>query len=331
MLLSSLPYKFQYVWASGATAPTYITTPIPATSVSPAASQQLGWPPATANPSGTPPNINDMNGVLNYLSLWAQWVQAGGPSLYDATFSTNIGGYPNAALVGSVSYPGVIWLSTADNNTSDPDTGGANWKGFPFRGVQVFTTNGTFTVPAGVTTIEVELWGGGGGSGGTINGSSGAGGGAAGGYARKIISGQVPGNTFAVVIGSGGAGGNNVTPTNGAAGGTTSFGAVFSASGGNGGNGANGAVASLVVVGGTGTGGDVNVQGGGPSQPFSLGSGTVYGANGGAPYGIPASTTGWSNTAQNGSPGFTPGGGAAGPVNGGVGQPGGQGEVIVRW
>ena len=33
-----------------------------------------------------------------------------------------------------------------------------------------YTANGTFTVPAGVTTVKVEAWGGGGAGGGTFTG-----------------------------------------------------------------------------------------------------------------------------------------------------------------
>ena len=56
---------------------------------------------------------------------------------------------------------------------------------------QTFTTNGTFTVPAGVTSITVECWGGGGAGGrATENGNNDAsgGGGAGGAYARKTLN-----------------------------------------------------------------------------------------------------------------------------------------------
>ena len=132
MLVSSIPYKFEYVWGQTAGG-SYITAPIPATAAQPAASQTLGFPPLTATPTGsggTPPNIADVNGALNYASLWVQWTQAGGPVGYDATFSGWISGYPNGALIYAAA-GGHYWLSTVDNNTSDPDTGGANWTNFP--------------------------------------------------------------------------------------------------------------------------------------------------------------------------------------------------------
>jgi hypothetical protein len=63
-----------------------------------------------------------------------------------------------------------------------------------------------FTVPAGVTSITVEAWGGGGGGGNSnnsnSNGGSGGGGGA---YARSVLS-VSPGQTFYGFVGAGGAG-----------------------------------------------------------------------------------------------------------------------------
>lgn len=130
MLLSQIPYKFLEIFGKNASA-TYLTTPLPQTTGSGIrASQDLGFPPATATPigaGGVPPDIRDINGVLQYETAWSQWVQAGGPIVYDATFSTAIGGYPNGAVLASATTPGVWWRSTTDNNTSNPDTGGAGW------------------------------------------------------------------------------------------------------------------------------------------------------------------------------------------------------------
>src|SRR5215469_15639194 len=53
-------------------------------------------------------------------------------------------------------------------------------------GVQTFQASGTFTVPSGITQVEVELWGGGSGSYASI-GNIASGGGSGGGYARKRI------------------------------------------------------------------------------------------------------------------------------------------------
>lgn len=88
------------------------------------------------------------------------------------------------------------------------------------RGVIEFTTPGdsSFQVPAGVTSLLVEVWGAGGGGGGgcsgynsTIPGSSFAGGGGGGGgsgaYARSVLP-VVPGTTLTIRIGAGGGGGS---------------------------------------------------------------------------------------------------------------------------
>ena len=66
---------------------------------------------------GTPPNINDFNGVLNYVTAWLRWNQAGGPVPYDASFSAEIGGYPNGAIIlaaltmGMASVGGGLWVT----------------------------------------------------------------------------------------------------------------------------------------------------------------------------------------------------------------------------
>jgi len=55
---------------------------------------------------------------------------------------------------------------------------------------QTYTANGTFTVPAGVTSVQVEAWGGGGAGGGVdgVNWQNRAGGGGGGGaYVKKYF------------------------------------------------------------------------------------------------------------------------------------------------
>jgi hypothetical protein len=325
MLISGIPYKFTYVWGVNASAPQYLTTPIPATSTSPAASQQLGFPPATANPSGTPPNINDFNGIFNYLSLWSQWQQAGSPVVYDSTFSANVGGYPQNALLASSLYAGVLWISTIDNNLTDPDTGGANWTQYPARGEAIFTASGSWTCPNGVTSVLAQLWGGGGGGGGVL-GIAESSGGSGGGYTRKRLA-VVPGTVYTVTVGAGGAGGTGA-PTNGSAGGTTSF-LTLSATGGGPGYASTSGGQSTTSAGGVGSGGDLNLSG-------TSGSGSITnggGAGGASPFGIAGAPVG--SIGGTGSAGFTPGGGGGGTAYNGVGGEaggaGGGGLVILEW
>lgn len=96
-----------------------------------AASLTDGFPPVTFLPlgaGGTPPWGQDFNGLLYQITQWCQWQAAGGPVVYDATFAAGpSGGYPKGAVLASATATGYSWLSTVDNNTSDPDAGGANW------------------------------------------------------------------------------------------------------------------------------------------------------------------------------------------------------------
>lgn len=193
-------------------------------------------------------------------------------------------------------------------------------------GMQSFTGSGGFTVPAGVTQIEVEAWGGGAGSYASTSGNP-AGGAGAGSYARKRISGLTPGQIITVTVGSGGAAG--ITGTAPAAGGITSFGSFVTCNGG-----VLNPIATLAIplhggAGGAASGGDINISGGdgnwGHSNNGGMGGNASHGggvrnAGGGA-----------------GNPGYFPGGGASGAGTGASsttpspGAAGGAGFVIVRW
>lgn len=135
MIIADVPTKLDIIWASGTTS-TYVRA-IPNTSSDPnAASLTLGFPPNTfvdVTSGGEPPDGRDWNGILQVLSAWSQWLSAGGAGaiLYDSGFSAAVGGYPKYALLAAAAAPGTFWISTVDNNTSDPDTGGANWSAFP--------------------------------------------------------------------------------------------------------------------------------------------------------------------------------------------------------
>ncbi|TIR37892.1 MAG: hypothetical protein E5X27_16440, partial [Mesorhizobium sp.] len=131
MKLSALPAKFPVAWGASAS-PSYIRS-IPLGSqigiVNGAASLTDGFPPLNFLPvgsGGVPPFGQDINGILQQITQWSQWQNAGGLVPYDPAFSAAIGGYPKSALLAGAA-TGVVWLSTADDNTSDPDTSGANW------------------------------------------------------------------------------------------------------------------------------------------------------------------------------------------------------------
>ena len=193
-------------------------------------------------------------------------------------------------------------------------------------GTQSFSTTGAFSVPPGVTQVEVEVCGAGSGSFASLPGAP-SGGGAGGGYARKRITGLIPGQQITVTVGSGGNGGiaGGAGPS---AGGTSSFGTFVSAGGG-----ALNPLASVAAPqngatpGGMGAGGDVNYGGSAGSAGFS----NQGGMGGSSPLG------GGQNSGTTGNPGVFPGGGASGAGTGAAGTAafngaaGAQGIVVVRW
>lgn len=95
-----------------------------------AASFPDGFPPLTStaiSSGGIPPTREDFNGAFYSLSAAIRWLQAGGLAVYDSSFSTAVGGYPNGAVLRRSDGLG-FWVSTADNNTTDPDGGSpSNW------------------------------------------------------------------------------------------------------------------------------------------------------------------------------------------------------------
>jgi hypothetical protein len=108
------------------------------------------------------------------------------------------------------------------------------------QSMQIFTsgTAQTYTTPAGITKLVVEMLGGGGAGGGSAGGAgyAGGGGGSAGGYGKLVI--DSPAATYTYTVGAGGTpGASGANP--GGAGGTSSFGASFQCTGGGGGNGAS--------------------------------------------------------------------------------------------
>lgn len=132
---SNIPQRWTVIFAASAPG-SNVTTPFPTTAQAGGlASLPTGFTTINFTPvgsGGVPPWGKDMNGILQLLSEWSQWYEAGGPITYDATLQTDIGGYPNGAVVQSAVTAGLYWRSTADNNTSNPDTGGANWTTWPF-------------------------------------------------------------------------------------------------------------------------------------------------------------------------------------------------------
>ncbi len=214
------------------------------------------------------------------------------------------------------------------------------------------TTNSTspWTVPPGVTSIQVEMWGGGGGGGGvsvsTSGGYGAGGGGGGGGNTLTTLGGLTPGSTIAFSVGAGGTAGPSTGAANGGTGGNSTFTGATTANGGAGGGGVSvNSTAGAGGAGGTGTySGGAGATGG---STFSGGGGSGAGTNvvgnsasqytgGAAIAGGGAGATGSSSSAHiNGNPGSAPGGGGSGGFesNGGTlrtGGAGGAGQIIIN-
>ena len=179
---------------------------------------------------------------------------------------------------------------------------------------QSFTSSGTFSVPSGVTAVDVLVVGGGGGG-----GREAGGGGGAGGLIYRPGFTVTPGGTVSVTVGDGGSGLNPSNPSSNTPGQDSVFG-TLTAKGGGGGVDGGGAGQS----GGSGAGGHGNSQaaGGSATQPTQSGESGNYGF--GNPGGAHTST-------DSANPGGGGGGaGAAGGQsnNGSIGN-GGAGKAYT--
>ena len=193
--------------------------------------------------------------------------------------------------------------------------------------VQVFTSSGTFSVPSGVTSVDVLVVAGGGGG-----GQRHSGGGGAGGLIFRPGFPVTPGGTVSVTVGCGGA----VTGQGGNSGGGSVFGTLNAQGGGGGGS--DGGTAPRITTnnqwtkpGGSGGGGSHTCTGAGP---LSSGAGngtqpTCYPGQDSSNYGH--GNPGGRGSAFVGAPQTSSGGGGAG--GGGAGaagsnvNPAGQGSA----
>lgn len=131
MNLANLPARIAAIFAASA-APGYKNT-IPLTQAGiqqpGQASYDVGFSPVNMQPAasgGINPFGQDFNGILNAITAVNQWQCGGGSFPYDATWSSTNGGYPVGACLARADGAG-YWFNTVDNNTSNPDTGGAGW------------------------------------------------------------------------------------------------------------------------------------------------------------------------------------------------------------
>jgi hypothetical protein len=170
---------------------------------------------------------------------------------------------------------GVTWaaapaggLSVTDSNVIGYNSDGTRNDGangrlevFGQGNFRVFTSPGTFTVSPGISSIRVRVVGAGGNGGAAGNlsgGANGAGGGGGGGYTQKVITSFSAPRAYSVTVGT-------------APGGTSSFGAECSATGG------SNSPGIAAGTGGSGTGGDSNFTG-----ATGIAGGFTSGSKGGA-------------------------------------------------
>jgi hypothetical protein len=222
---------------------------------------------------------------------------------------------PQATDVSAGTSEGQIGWDSDDNLLQIGTNGGIKTIG-GYNNIQSFTASGTWTKPAGVSTVYVQVWGGGGGGQNGAN-NQGGGGGGGGGYSAGLV--DVTGDVT-VTVGNGG--------TAGVAGGLSRFAGATTITGNGGGTGNGG-------TGGTGTGGTINLSGatGAPGEGNDGGGG---GGGGGSPFGGAGGGGGAGANAANpstaGGAGTRPGGGGGGgSENAGAGGTGGAGLVIVYY
>ncbi|PBJ10953.1 T9SS sorting signal type C domain-containing protein [Flavobacterium sp. ACN6] len=174
-----------------------------------------------------------------------------------------------------------------------------------------FTSNGSFVVAAGLTSVTAECWGAGGAGGGNDTSNS-AGGGGGGGYSKALIT-VSPNTTINYSVGVGGLGSTASGP-NGSA---TTFSTV-SANGGGGGTSGTGGAAGVGGAIGTGT-----TFSGGKGSNGSLVLTLLYSGGGGSSAGIASN----GNNASLGGGGAAVTGGGAGGNGGAVAGPGANGGI----
>lgn len=203
---------------------------------------------------------------------------------------------------------------TAGAGTTDPSLDPTNWADLQAAvpNTLVLESSQSWTPPLGVTRIEVEVGGGGASSGRTTGGAQASPGAPAGGTAIKTLI-VNSSTTYTVTVGAGGTA-PALGSTNGNNGGTSSFSGpgitTVSATGGN----------ASTLLGGVGSGGDLNITG---SVGVINVSNQAVGKPGGSSF--------RSGSAAAGANGNRYGGGAASSNDGTPALVGGSGYVIIKY
>jgi len=217
------------------------------------------------------------------------------------------------------------YLTTDGTNASWGDASAG------LKSQQVFDSAGshTWTKPAGINLIKVYVTGGGGGGGGGTTNYNVGGGGGAGGTAIKIIDVSSV-SSVSVTVGNLGSGGG--ASSIGGTGTSSSFGSYCTANGGAGGFYADSQNQPNYSIGGTCTGGDINIVGGCGEHHGAHNTGdSSGGGHGGSSYwgGGGSSSNYWTGTGPKGGNTIAYGAGGGGGTHNNVGGAGGRAGIVI--
>ena len=235
-------------------------------------------------------------------AFWNTFANKTNDEVIDGNWTfTNFPATPASNPNASSTVKGISKLSIDPVSATDPIAVGDNDPRIAtIPTIQTFLASGTWTKPANLRYVIVEVVGGGGGGGGADGAgsdNSNASGGGGGGYSRALILEGDLGGTETVTIGDGGTGGAN-TGADGTDGGDTLFGAHCTGNGGGKGYGDD-TTPSIGGLPGTSSGGDLNIRGEWGKVCFPIGTTSAAGGDGGSSfYGIGAmgSTDGVNNS-----------------------------------
>ena len=228
-----------------------------------------------------------------------------------------IGGYGGGA--GANGSAPVLGPGGGGGGSGDETTGGDRSGGNGYAGKVIITYLQSWTVPAGVTSITIKVWGAGGGGAGSIYTGDQGGPGGGGGFAQATLT-VTPAEELIVYIGDGGALGTITSALGGGGGGLTGVfrsetPLIIAGAGGGGGSGADGTGGAEDGGPGGGGGGDTGLDGVSASA-----SGGGNGGTGGSQSDGGLGGTGTTGTdGGKGDTGGTYNGGAGANVAGGTG------------
>jgi hypothetical protein len=209
---------------------------------------------------------------------------------------------------------------------------------------KTYSSSGTFTVPAGVTSVTAQAWGGGGKGGSRSTSTNGYGGGGGGAYASSAVTVNALNPAYTVTVGTG-----STTTADGLDSWFSTTGTVLAKGGqsvpndvttGAAGGLASTSIGTIKFSGGAGVTGLAGTYGGGGGSSAGTGSAGntgVTSTGGVAPVGGGNGGNGRiliSGVSGNGLPGVIPGGGGGGALRtagNGIGGFGANGQVILTW